>query len=671
MQVYINNVLRTDVLPQIGGAVSQTAAHKTSSTISAAVPVASTDLQSCDYIKITDGAETVLAGTILGLDQQDMGTATDSQTDKIYTLTIASNADFIASIFVDLQFPAGANMAQVLLGNHPGAPYYSVTFAEFYGIFEERLAAEGITLGTIDDFSNYTLSDPALLWGQYVSDKLDSLSSTAGAWWEITPDMVFNMRYNSATEDAPLQLDENADVYDIQPSRDSYTMYSAVRVVGGLAGAPLLYADLSATGQNNAAYISATKITLKYPIAVLNAGTQYHGFYEYDAVRYAMNFGYCNPRIGYHGIDDNNPNVDVLISYGSPDIDAVNGFTFATMTGTNRIRIPYYPLVTIFTRLQLDDLVDEIKAQRGGTGVIETTLTDDSLASFTDAATAGVNFLRDNAKRAMSVKFKTLVPGYKVGQTLRDSSIPYYGISGDYKVGAITASIIRNDAGGLVWEYEIEASNINYRDKLKALIYTQQKSSFKIGTDFPAADGRYAYNEISIQSTVDFEITQPETWDAFEARNLTWGALEALGQTCAQLENVIEEWSVVANLLNQNAKNQIAAFLNGESPNASLLQMDFIATCIGGGAEGTGTSGTPSVTPPIRSNSDITTIFYFDESAVVEAITGFDFNNGPDLSGQQNVPPVTNAHIDVIIDKTATNPKGPFALTITKRDSII
>ena len=64
---------------------------------------------------------------------------------------------------------------------------------------------------------------------------LDQLAEVSNAWWEITSDKVFNMRYTSTRAQAPQNLDEDSAAYNISVSRDAYTMYSAVRVVGGQA----------------------------------------------------------------------------------------------------------------------------------------------------------------------------------------------------------------------------------------------------------------------------------------------------------------------------------------------------------------------------------------------------------------------------------------------------
>lgn len=168
---------------------------------------------------------------------------------KIYNLSLTNNSDYIASVFVDMTFPSGASVTQILMGNRPGQSWYDASLGEFYGIIPVRVENEGITVGEIDDFTGITLNSPAYLWGQIVSSVIDQMADVCGAWWEITPDKVFNMRYTYNRSTAPISLDSDSAVYNVNVTRDSFTMYSAVRVVGGQAKANIRNSKSKVTGK--------------------------------------------------------------------------------------------------------------------------------------------------------------------------------------------------------------------------------------------------------------------------------------------------------------------------------------------------------------------------------------------------------------------------------------
>ena len=352
MQIYVNGVQRDDVVPLVGGSLEETAAHRTSSDFSVKIPVGANDLNQDDYIIFKDGDTTVFAGIIRGIDQQNMGNSPDLDS-KIYKLTIASNVDRLSGMLVDLQFPSGANINQIIFGNHPAQTWYNSSFGEFYGVFETRMAPEGITLGTVDDFTNISLSETAYLWGSYISDVLDSICDAAGAWWELTNDLIFNMRFSFNAIDAPFSIDENAPIYDLESSRDSYTEYSAVRVVGGSGDGGLIEGMMAAYEQadptNGLIIRSATEAELAYPLSkdiqIFEESTSIPGGGLYPV------------RIGYTGINDNDTDIDILVSYGSTKIEVKNGFSFLyPLSGQDSIDYQYVPLIPIVCRLVSKEL---------------------------------------------------------------------------------------------------------------------------------------------------------------------------------------------------------------------------------------------------------------------------------------------------------------------------
>lgn len=547
--VYINGTLRNDIKLSNGCKFTQNEKHKTSSTATIAVPVSADPVNECDYIKIVDTASnnTVYAGTMLSLQQQNIGYS-PTLTDKIYQLNIASNADFIAGIYTDMVFESGSSVYFILHGSSAilgminailavfGKPPITVWY-DASGLLS-KIRAEGITIGTVDDFSDITIENTANLWGKYLTDVLDDLCEKCGAWWEITPDKVFNMRYTYSRSPAPFVLNESAPVYDLNVTRDAFTLYSAVRVVGSKTGQGAIIEEtlnvVLASGETSAKTVSISK-----PISAVN-NKAFYGYMQnggdfslYGAIKISMyttegDF-LCDfsGKVGISGTDDNNSDFQFLYSYNSQTIIAKDGFEFMVSDSMVNLvyTLSYYPVVPIITRIINDNLAAEIASQRGGTGIIEYTLTDDTITTFNDAASKASYFLDNCSKKAETVKFKTKTP-VSVGQEFTDSDVPYYGISGTYKVTSATASIISAADGGMM-EYEIEASTVDYRDTLSIVSGQKTKSiSLTNGEIIGLPMATSASCDLEILTAIHICIINPVTWSAIET-NGNWSNFES------------------------------------------------------------------------------------------------------------------------------------------------
>jgi len=518
------------------------------------------------------GLTTVYAGTILGVKQMHMGYA--EQDYKVFELDIASNADFLASIYVDMIFPDGATVNMILNGNAATDAWYDESLGEFDGLFDERISPEGFTLGTVDDFSLCTINRQANLWGKTVSDTLDELCAAAGAYWEVTNDKVFNMRYTSNRDTAPLMLDTDATVYDLEVSRDAYTLFSAVRVIGSTTGqGALIEEELDITEE-------VTSIQLSRPIAKVN-NAMYYGVYSanndfmrpgalYEEAFYEFaSLGGFVSRIGISGLHDDNSAYQFLYSFNSNTVYAKAGYSFA---GTNVdengngwvSKIAYYPVVPIITRLVDTALAAEIAATRGGTGIVEYTLNDNSIASFNKAASVGAAFLANNTKRAKTVNFTTETAGFGVGQLL-SGDVPYYGISGIYKVNTVTARVISGAEGG-TWRYDIEASTVDYRDALYPLI---KGTTFELGTETQYLPMSLSLlGDTDIQTTLLIYTEDPLTWTALEATYDDWADYEATYDDWADVDNAtLEVETDMTNAYTATGKALLARALAGGSAN--------------------------------------------------------------------------------------------------------
>ena len=671
MTVKVNGQTRDDIDIMIGGKLELTSEHKTSSSLSVRIP-AEASLEECDYLEIIDGGETLFSGTILGVEQENLGYGDLSF--KILNLSISSPCDFVANVFVDMAFPSGANVQQILLGNHPDDDWWDVSQGSYDGIFTARIVPEGITRGHIDDFRNFVVESAAKFWGTYVSDALDEICSACGAWWEITPERVFSMRYTDNHPPAPLILDETAEAADLSASHDAYTLYSAVRVVGGQGPGGVLNAQIYRSGEHNYAYgpaelVDESTIRLKYPLHSMAPNWQ-HGTGR-TLVQLISTFGgaqYQVYNVGYKGIHDDNSSYQALTTSGGDTIELKEGATpFIALPeserGVGTIYFSYIPLVDIYARLIDPELADEIKEQRGGTGVIEYLYEDDTINSFNDAMQAAAGFLQSNGRRAQSVEFTTLTPGFSPGQLLR-CNVPYYGVVGEYIVGSVSAELIEHNGTDAIWQYTISASTVDYRDANIKLFARTKKMTITIGTDSPPIDGRVFLSEVAVKSTVTINVYGTPTWEYHDGQALTWQswAEQYANWTEWQSSEMIHEEEYMGYYLTDNGKARLASILAGGDADISLVGNLYLLDS-GGLMESEHFS--PSNTPYAQGDTVYST-YYIGETQAQDHITQLRIMyTGSD--GQM----IEVQRIPVDIDKSPDSPMGSYALTVTKIDTVI
>lgn len=583
ISTYINGELRPNVRIAAGGKMEQTQAHVSSSSLTAQVPI-SEDLREYDYLRLADGSETLFAGTILGIDQHNLGTADPDF--RVYDLSVASNADYLANIYVDMVFPAGATIMHILRGNEPesGDPWADPNVGWCRGLIDVRIVPEGITMGTVDDFSGARLEETAYLWGQKVTDVLDQLADVAGAWWEITPDRVFHMRYRTARSAAPEVIAPGVEstVHNLSVQRDAYTMYSAVRVVGGEGTSKARSYRLSYTGNPGYANSPWTRtsddvLTCRYKIATITDPISYS---IYDASAGGLK-GY-SVKVGHKGIHDDDDTYGALTSYGGHEIEIKpdRGLIWPTLTHADEyIRIDGISYLTpVYARYIDQALANEIKARRGGTGIIEAVIADDALTSNDDAMLTASTFLDRNARRAQTIKFDSLATGWAPGQVLRADDT-YYGLSGEYQVTAVSASVIRDADGGSHWLTNVEASTVAYRDKYSALFYTPPKITFKLGGDAPASDGVLVKNDIDIQTAVQVDRTRWISWgDVNDRTGETWTGWADAFPTWEPFRDWTERIvDVMANYLTPYARGRLMALLQGKGETSDTTGLNLCA----------------------------------------------------------------------------------------------
>ena len=166
MTVYLNKIPRPDILVETGGSLDENEAHVTSSTLRIYMPADSKDIAACDYIQLVENDIVIFAGTVMEAEQENLDNVDLSY--KIYNLTLTNNSDYIASVFVDMTFPSGASVTQILMGNRPGQSWYDASLGEFYGIISRVRVGKMKELpvgGKLMIFTGITLKQPGLLMG--------------------------------------------------------------------------------------------------------------------------------------------------------------------------------------------------------------------------------------------------------------------------------------------------------------------------------------------------------------------------------------------------------------------------------------------------------------------------------------------------------------------------
>ncbi len=686
MKVYLNRIERPDILVETGGALDENEAHVTSSALRVCMPADSDDIAACDYIQLIEENRVLFAGTIMEAQQENLDNADLSF--KLYNLTLTNNADYLANVFVDMAFPSGANVTQILLGNRPGQGWYDPGLGDFYGIIPVRVEREGITVGQMDDFTGVTLSSPAYLWGQIVSSALDQMAEVCGAWWEITPDKVFHMRYAYHRETAPIKLDAGAEVYNVNVARDAYTTYSAVRVVGGQSRGQYQEFKITKNGETGLRFerISEEVIRCKYPLYSMTTAIQ-SGATQANVP--------ATVKIGVAGVDDDDDSVQALVSYGGYEITMKDGFQWLDLSKGGFIQVNGYPLVQVYARLVDGDLAAKIRAQRGGSGIIEYLIEDETIVDFSDAALNAETFLQRAAQPAFTISFSTLAAGWSVGQMLT-VDLPYFNTFGNFQVTAVSAKSVFHQDAGTVWEYAVEASTIPYRDKTKTLFFQPKKITFEMDGSLPAADGQYMNDSISIQTYIMALKTMPMNWKTLEnivpdwrewgqnypswivfervANINTWAETEDAITNWKEwesnypswivLEELIKGWYYLGNYLTPYAKQKLLKLIQGQGGAEDISSLNLVSDLYFQTPE-SGDYHLPPADIVEVTGTSVTATYYLLPDQLQTAITGLRMYYGNDSHNEA----VLSAPVE--IDRTPGNPEGEFAMTLSVRHAIV
>lgn len=647
MEIYVNGVLRSDILLKTDSSMEMESSHTATSSVKVVVPSSSTPLSECDFIQFKEQNGVIYSGTIMQIKQDTF--AISDLSFKGYELTISDNSELLSVIFADLTFQQNVNIMQILFGNLPSHEWYDNSIPDFSGL-DVKMEAEGITIGIVDDFSQFVLSEPANLWGMYIRDVLNSLSEIAGAWWEITPDKVFNMRYPVTAAPAPVNITSDSEIFNVSISRDAFSLYSAVRVVGGKGAGEVL--DVKLTPHNNisnhknATVISSKIIQTKFPInsipgyiSIVNEGAAYEG------------------KVGVKGIDDNK-GYDAYYSYGSDiiEISSSSTWSFPTLDGSfpnDTVSFSYVPLIQIYFRMVDDDLTSEIKAQRGGTGIIEQVISDSSVVSMDDAISVAKSFLSENKKRAFTVNFSSFIPGWSVGQSLT-IDLPYYNVNGSFNVVSLKKIPVLQKDNSTILQYEVSASTVALREKYSKLFYTPKTIGFTIGTDFPNIQSFAFDNNIELKSSVSIIKVKYPIWSSLDDRG--WNNLKAQYQSWEDFSSIFDSESKELHGLTEAGRNRFAYASGGNLQNEDQMPEtapDLCHVLMAIDSEGQYPLTAESVSK--NAEQSVTSVYHIGVDELQKNIIRMAYFDGNE---EIQVFPIS-------FDKSASNPDGKFEVFFT------
>ncbi len=641
IKLYINGELREDVWIQAGGTLEQTEEHTTESNISVRVPIVSDNLAVYDYVQIYDEDTIIFAGNILSLNQQMLDSGYTGLDFRVYDLVMACNADLVANILVDMSFPAGATVTQILKGNHNGDAWYNESLGEFAGVIDTRIVPEGCTVGAVANYNTTALESTSYVWGETVKELLDNLAELTLSYWEITNEKVFNFQPKSSSSMAPIELTEESEIFSLEVENDSLATYSAVRVVGGEGKlAPRYFSYPSEE------FYRTDAKTLTTP----------HKLASVDRVSVTGASGWV--KVGFNGIHDNNNDYPVLMSYGGDTLTIKDDFPY-TFQSSNGELYDVVLINKITSRAVSTEAQERIKKKRGGTGIIEYLLEDETISNYNDASLNASRFLDTHKNNIQTIKFSTFEKGFAVGQRIT-GNVPYYKILGNYYVGAVVVNFILDDTEKLIAQYDIECTSSVYRDNYKTLFYLPQTLSFEIGEGTGNINGFSYKTEVDIIITLNTRVSHIPKWQDVDGDQ--WSTINNI--TWIDFYNFTEGVTLMGNYSTEEIRSVFAKFAQGDFLDSATpdevkkaawsLTMDNNLIANSKGEEYAFTQ--PQSTTPVT-GTEFTTTYYFSENEAKFMISKL-LVAGSSL-GEPNV-----IEIPVDIDKSPSNPQGQYAMTI-------
>ena len=641
IKLYINGELREDVWIQAGGTLEQTEEHTTESNISVRVPIVSDNLAVYDYVQIYDEDTIIFAGNILSLNQQMLDSGYTGLDFRVYDLVMACNADLVANILVDMSFPAGATVTQILKGNHNGDAWYNESLGEFAGVIDTRIVPEGCTVGAVANYNTTALESTSYVWGETVKELLDNLAELTLSYWEITNEKVFNFQPKSSSSMAPIELTEESEIFSLEVENDSLATYSAVRVVGGEGKlAPRYFSYPSEE------FYRTDAKTLTTP----------HKLASVDRVSVTGASGWV--KVGFNGIHDNNNDYPVLMSYGGDTLTIKDDFPY-TFQSSNGELYDVVLINKITSRAVSTEAQERIKKKRGGTGIIEYLLEDETISNYNDASLNASRFLDTHKNNIQTIKFSTFEKGFAVGQRIT-GNVPYYKILGNYYVGAVVVNFILDDTEKLIAQYDIECTSSVYRDNYKTLFYLPQTLSFEIGEGTGNINGFSYKTEVDIIITLNPRVSHIPKWQDVDGDQ--WSTINNI--TWIDFYNFTEGVTLMGNYSTEEIRSVFAKFAQGDFLDSATpdevkkaawsLTMDNNLIANSKGEEYAFTQ--PQSTTPVT-GTEFTTTYYFSENEAKFMISKL-LVAGSSL-GEPNV-----IEIPVDIDKSPNNPQGQYAMTI-------
>ena len=307
-----------------------------------------------------------------------------------------------------------------------------------------------------------------------------------------------------------------------------------------------------------------------------------------------------------------------------------------------------------------EEACSRIREKRGGTGVIEYILEDETISNYNDAMLNATRFLDSHKNNIQTIKFSTFKKGLAVGQRIT-GNIPYYKISGSYYVGAVVVNFVLDDTQYLIAQYDIECTSSLYRDNYKTLFYLPQTISFEVGEDDGNINGFTYSVEVDIIITLKTQISNIPSWE--EVTGQQWSTIN--GITWNDFYRFTEGVTLTGNYATETIRGLFAQFAQGDmfkdSPDyqqigiqAANFNMALSIYMTGNGQQASALI--QDTTPTV--GTQFTNSYYVNEN---EAQFHIDKLSMPMYAGGMDQ---NSMEIPVDIDKSPSNPQGQYAMTI-------
>ena len=292
-------------------------------------------------------------------------------------------------------------------------------------IYDSILAEDHIALGEISAALTDLPKQVYIAPDMTAYDVLNELAGLVGAVWDIKANPSWTISdYFSDSDASPFQFsfclkDDFPSIYadercicSLKKNVESYALRT-VQVVNGATG-------VTDTQQETTVYSAEEGVvTTTWP--VYDMPVIYYGTPEVQAV------------VGVSGVDDDDDAKQFLFSYNSQEIK-VNENAASPIPDGASVRILYHGLFQLRVRVRNNQMIEDIAARSGVSGILEEVETDDRItdaASLIDYATAA---LYNHSQPETTLEITTRSVEGTEPFTIWHCQFPRWFINGDYVV---------------------------------------------------------------------------------------------------------------------------------------------------------------------------------------------------------------------------------------------